>query len=453
MINKFNNTILIVDDLKTNRLVMLEALKDERYQFLEAANGQEALEIAIEKKPSVIIMDGIMPIMDGFEAVKRLRFLEEFKRTPILMISSLSDEKAKLKAIESGVSDFIHKPFERMELIMRCRAYMDIALTNSKYTLSTKNPNTHIPNLIALKNRLSSASEVVSFLFRIEKFHSVESFYGDEYSKKLELSFVKYLINYFQSMDIFTNSYHTAAGEFVLVVDNNFNEAIGDRVIKEFCNMIYEHIKQYEIKMNGLSYNVSATLCFGRGGDTLYDDLSFALDHAMEKGLKYIIMNDVIDELKKDTKENIQKIYMIKKAIEEDRIITYFQAIYDNKQDKITKYETLVRLIQEDKKVLSPFFFLEVAKKANFYLEITSIVLENVFDKLRETDCELSVNFSYLDISSDFIIDKLYRLLSENSSLSKRLIIEILEDETIADNVVFFDFINMVREFGVKIGR
>jgi len=429
---------------------MLNALKDEGYEFLEATNGKEAIEIAIEEKPSVIIMDGIMPVMDGFEAVKTLRFLEEFKRTPILMISSLSDEKAKLKAIESGASDFIHKPFERMELIMRCRAYMDIALTNSKYTLSTKNPHTHIPNLIALKNRLSNTNETSAILFRIDKFHSVESFYGDEYANLLEISFIKYLINYFQSLDIYTNVYHTAAGEFVLVFDD-FDKAVGDRDIKEFCKIIYEHIKLYEIQMNGLSYDVSATLCFGQGYESLYDDISFAHDFAMEKGWKYIIMNDVIADLKEDTKENIQKIYMIKKAIEEDRIITYFQPIYDNRQNRITKHETLVRLVDEDGKVLSPFFFLDVAKKANYYLQITSIVIDNVFKKLKESDTELSINFSYLDINSAFITEKLFKLLKSSRDLARRLIIEILEDETIEDDKIFLDFVKSVKEYGVKI--
>ncbi len=196
MTNNTGRLILIVDDLRTNRMVMKNALQDENYTFIEASNGQEAVEMAIEYQPQVIIMDGLMPAMDGFEAVKHLRMIEEFKRTPILMISSLTDDKIKIRAIEAGVSEFISKPFEKMELIMRCRAYMDIAHINSKYTLSTKNSYTHMPNLTALHNRLSKEKEEVMILIRIDQFRSVEVFYGEEYARLLEKRFVQYLISY-----------------------------------------------------------------------------------------------------------------------------------------------------------------------------------------------------------------------------------------------------------------
>ncbi len=297
MHTKPTDTILIVDDLRTNRMVMKKALQDEGYTFLEASNGQEAVEMAIEHQPMVIIMDGLMPVMDGFEAVRALRTLESFKRTPILMISSLSDEKMKLKAIEAGVNDFISKPFEKMELILRCRSYMEIAHTNSQYILSTRNPYSSMPNVIALRRSLMQKESATMVLMRIDHFRSVDAFYGETYARMLEKKFIQYLIQYFQGLDLIVLCYHTAPGEFVVLFDD-FERDMSHIAPHQFCKMLHEHIKLYEIELDKFSYDVSATICFASGKENLYEDASFVIDAAVEMKKPYVIMNEMIERLK-----------------------------------------------------------------------------------------------------------------------------------------------------------
>ncbi len=447
---KREELILIADDLRTNRMVMKKALEGENYTFIEAGNGQEAVEMAIEHQPQVIIMDGLMPVMDGFDAVKALRTLESFKRTPILMISSLSDESAKIRAIEAGVNDFITKPFEKMELIMRCRSYMEIAHTNAHYILSTRDPHSNMPNEVALRHTLMRKEHTTIALMRIDHFRSVDAFYGETYAHMLEKAFIKYLISYFQSLDLSVLCYHTAPGEFVVLFDN-FARDMSHIDLHSFCKMLHEHIKLYEIELDKFAYDVSATICIAGGSDTLYEDASFAIDAAIEQKKPYIVMNEVIDRLKAETQENIAKVHMVKKAIEEDRIVPYFQPIYNNALGEITKYETLVRLVKEDGEVLSPFFFLDAAKNGNYYLQITTIMIEKVFDIFRFVDSEVAINLSYLDMASPMVCDKLFGLLEENPDTAKRMTLELLEDEAIDDDEVFKAFIAKVREYDVQI--
>ena len=444
------DTILIADDLRTNRMVMRKALEEEGYTFIEASNGQEAVEMAIEHQPEVIIMDGLMPVMDGFEAVRALRTLESFKRTPILMISSLSDEKMKLKAIEAGVNDFISKPFEKMELILRCRSYVDIARTNSHYILSTRDPHSNMPNVVALRRGLMQKESATIVLMRIDYFRSMDAFYGEEYARMLEKKFIQYLISYFQSLDLIVLCYHTAPGEFVVLFDD-FERDMSHIDLHQFCKMLYEHIKLYEIELDKFSYDVSATICFASGSENLYEDASFAMDAAIERKKPYVVMNELIDQLKQETQDNIAKVHMVKKAIEEGRIVPYFQPIYNNEINEITKYETLVRLINEEGKVLSPFFFLDAAKNGNYYLQITMIMLEKVFAIFKYVESEVNVNLSYLDMVSEQVVEKLIVLLEANPDVAKRITLELLEDEAIEDDAVFKDFIARVREYGVKI--
>lgn len=442
--------ILIVDDLRTNRMVMKKALEGENYTFIEAANGQEALEMAMEHQPQVIIMDGLMPVMDGFDAVKALRTLELFKRTPVLMISSLSDEASKIKAIESGVNDFITKPFEKMELIMRCRSYMNLAHINSEYVLTTRDPRTHMPNAVALLQSLGRRERATVVLMRIDHFHSVVAFYGEAYATMLEKAFIKYLISYFQSLDLSVLCYHTAPGEFVTLFED-FERDMSHINPHQFCKMLHEHIKLYEIELGKFSYDVSATLCLAGGSQNLYEDASFAIDAAIEQKKRYIVMNEVIEKLKKETEENIARVYMVKKALEEDRIVPYFQPIFNNEINEITKYETLVRLVKEDGTVLSPYFFLDAAKNGNYYLQITMVMLEKVFAIFKYVDSEVAINLSYLDIANEQVCNKLFGLLEEHPDIAKRVTLELLEDEAIEDDSVFKEFIEKVRTFGVQI--
>jgi len=121
-------SILIVDDLKENRLTIKIALKNENYIFYEAVNGEEAIKICKELKPDVILMDAIMPLLDGFDATNTIRKMEEFKHISILMITSLNHQDDKIKALKCGVNDFISKPFDKQELIARCKSYAQLSI-------------------------------------------------------------------------------------------------------------------------------------------------------------------------------------------------------------------------------------------------------------------------------------------------------------------------------------
>jgi diguanylate cyclase (GGDEF)-like protein len=122
-----SSLMLIADDEKSVRIAVRMALKGEKFEFIEAADGIEAFKKCVEYKPDIILIDALMPKQDGFETVKKIRATEEFKETPILMITSLNSKEYKIKALEIGVSDFITKPFDKEELVARCKSYAAIS--------------------------------------------------------------------------------------------------------------------------------------------------------------------------------------------------------------------------------------------------------------------------------------------------------------------------------------
>jgi DNA-binding response OmpR family regulator len=113
--------------MKDNRLMVKLSLKKAgNYQFYEACNGKEGVDIAIKELPHIILIDAIMPVMDGFEAIKLLRKNPITKKIPIIMISSLDNKDVKVKVLQSGSSDFISKPFDTGELIIRVNSLLTL---------------------------------------------------------------------------------------------------------------------------------------------------------------------------------------------------------------------------------------------------------------------------------------------------------------------------------------
>ena len=111
--------ILIVDDEIYIRELIAKYAKHEQYETTLASNGKEALELVKDNQYDVVIMDIMMPVLDGFSAVKEIR---KFSSVPVIMLSARSEEYDKLYGFDLGIDDYVTKPFSPKELLMRIKA-------------------------------------------------------------------------------------------------------------------------------------------------------------------------------------------------------------------------------------------------------------------------------------------------------------------------------------------
>ncbi|MDO5557837.1 MAG: response regulator [Clostridia bacterium] len=118
-LKKDKKTILVVDDEKPIVDILVYNLKKEGYNTLEANNGQEALKIALEEKPDLILLDIMLPKIDGLTICKKIR---HSLNVPILMLSAKDEEIDKILGLELGADDYITKPFSVRELMARVKA-------------------------------------------------------------------------------------------------------------------------------------------------------------------------------------------------------------------------------------------------------------------------------------------------------------------------------------------
>lgn len=113
--------ILVVDDDARNRKLLRDLLKYYGHEVVEAVDGQTAIEQALKTRPDVILLDVLMPDMTGFEVCSAMRATDELAATPILIITALADRDHRLKAFEHGANDFLTKPLDTRDAILRVR--------------------------------------------------------------------------------------------------------------------------------------------------------------------------------------------------------------------------------------------------------------------------------------------------------------------------------------------
>lgn len=113
--------ILIVDD-EPRYLRLVEAnLMTENYTVIKASNGQEAVDMVAQHQPDLVLLDVMMPVLDGFGACERIR---EFSSVPIIMVTARGEENARVRGLDLGADDYIVKPFSATELLARVRAVL-----------------------------------------------------------------------------------------------------------------------------------------------------------------------------------------------------------------------------------------------------------------------------------------------------------------------------------------
>lgn len=117
--------ILIVDDLSENLDILREILDDQDYTILTTSESRQVISIILEEHPDLILLDVLMPELDGFELCQIIKEHEQIKSIPIIFISGLNDVQSRLKGFEVGGIDFISKPFHDKEVLIRVKTHIE----------------------------------------------------------------------------------------------------------------------------------------------------------------------------------------------------------------------------------------------------------------------------------------------------------------------------------------
>ncbi len=116
--------VLVVVDVDYNRELVVQLLED-KYQVIEAVNGQEGVELAERERPDLILMDLSLPVMDGWEATRQLKANDDLSSIPVIALTAHAMAGDKEKALAAGCDDYLVKPLDVDELMVRIAKYLD----------------------------------------------------------------------------------------------------------------------------------------------------------------------------------------------------------------------------------------------------------------------------------------------------------------------------------------
>jgi DNA-binding response OmpR family regulator len=117
-------TILVADDEEDLRELVSYRLSRSGYEVVEAVDGQEALELATERTPDLMVLDVMMPRLDGYELTRRVREQDSLRGVPVILLTARSQESDVSRGFDVGADDYLKKPFNPDELVARVRAVL-----------------------------------------------------------------------------------------------------------------------------------------------------------------------------------------------------------------------------------------------------------------------------------------------------------------------------------------
>jgi adenylate cyclase len=224
--------ILVVDDHETNRDIFTTRLATRGYELLQASDGEQALALAKASRPDVILLDVMMPKLDGFEVCKRLKSDPSLPFMPIILVTAKADPKDVVAGLDAGADEYLTKPVEQASLLARVRSMLRIKELHDKVTaqafeLATWNHR--------LEKRVTEQLEEIQRIGRLKRFLSPQVANlvvstGDERvldSHRREITVV------FCDLRGFTAFSETAEPEEVMSVLREYHAALG-RLIYEF---------------------------------------------------------------------------------------------------------------------------------------------------------------------------------------------------------------------------
>ena len=241
-------TILVVDD----ELLLREMLKDiftiAGYNVITAEDGKEGLEKIEKYLPDFVILDGSMPVMDGFEVLKILRENPKFINLPVMMFSALSGETEQIKGLSLGADDYITKPFKTPVLLTKVKNILD----RKKKSIDV-NPLTSLPGNLSIQETIEKKiaskthfSLLYADLSNFKSFNDKYGFFRGDEVIKFTADILQRTIRHFGMISDFLG--HIGGDDFVIITESDNSIILAENIIKNFDSGIKKFYNDEDLK-------------------------------------------------------------------------------------------------------------------------------------------------------------------------------------------------------------
>ncbi|WP_297432004.1 GGDEF domain-containing phosphodiesterase [Sulfurimonas sp.] len=375
------------------------------------------------------------------------RLLQDFSPEKKLKIKLMKEDN-EISLILSALNEMQEKIFDFASKQKDINAYLEKEVDSKTVELRKQlfiDDLTQLPNRKKLFNAIaSSENDRALLILNIDDFKEINDFYGQSVGDYILIEFAKELQHFLKDEKNIMLS-RLSGDEFALFFQHKPSEKSFMRVINSLTKEIEKMVFEYEQNEIFIRVTIGATL----DSNEMLEKADIALKLAKEHK-KYFLLYDKKFDVKRQYKENMEWVQKIKSAIKEDRIVPYFQPIFDAITQKPVSYECLIRLIDTDGSVISPYKFLTIAQKSKLYPQLTQIMLEKSCQYFQDRDTTFSVNLSINDILDVDMVTYIQKCIKKHN-VSNKIVFEILETEGIDNYVEVSSFILSMKKLGCKI--
>lgn len=488
-LHSYKAHILIVDDMPGNLHLLSSLLTKEGYKVRAAINGKLALMAANSFAPDLILLDIMMPDLNGYEVCKLLKANPKTADIPVIFLSTLDEEIDKTKAFDVGGIDYITKPIHLEEVVRKVdyhiafqSAEKEILRLNFRIKQRVKAHNNHLKshNLkveMLLRDRLTSLPNRVSFLQSLEqaihqaktdsdyrfavlfldcdRFKIINNSLGYIVGDELLKALARRLESKLSASDILAR---IGDDEFAILLteisDINSATEVAERILAALTHPF--HLHEREVFMS-TSIGIAWSCPDYTQAEHILRDADTAMGRAKELGkARYQIFNCALHE---KACQFLQLETDLRQAIKRQEFLVYYQPIVDLSTGKIAGLEALLRWQHPTRGLVYPVEFIPVAEETGLIAPIGYWVLQESCRQLRrwqeaklvEETLTISVNVSVHQLNQPNLIQQIDRILAETNLNPQYLKLEITESALMESSQSATDLLQQLRDRQIQL--
>ena len=302
-----------------------------------------------------------------------------------------------------------------------------------------------LPNRKMLLELIESSQAPHLAIINISGFREINTLYGQSFGDRYLQDCATHIQHH---LDSSLHLFHLQGDEFALFS----NDGKTQETFVEHCKSLLKTITHEGIIIDDKTYVLSLRMGIANGKEYLYNRAEIAIKEARTTHNALVIYDDN-EGFKQRLQQDIKWDQTIRDALAHNRFTLFLQEIVPLhvKRNDRKKYELLIRLIDAKGAVISPFHFIDLAKRLHLYAHITQFVLQQGFHLAQELNCDISINITKEDMLTPETSALLFDLLTRHPELKKRITLELVESESIEDSSDVRTFLHLAREKGCLI--
>ncbi|MGQ9427101.1 EAL domain-containing protein [Gilvimarinus sp. F26214L] len=454
--------ILVVDDDQSSRMIMRGVLERDGYRVSQASDGQEALDYCRSSMPDLILMDALMPIMDGFTACENILALRADTHPTILMITALQDEGTLERAFAAGAADFIHKPINITVLRQRVSQVLRASdVDRHIHQLAHFDHLTALPNRMHFVERGSNllahaarhAKGAALLFLDLDRFKIINETQGHDLGDRLLKSLAQRLKTCVRDTDLVAR---LSGDEFTVILSDIHHSADVAAVARKILAAMLEPFVVAEQQIH-VSTSIGITL-FPDNGESIAElmrQADAAMFRAKARGGNCFEFYQRGMELEITRQAELES--QIHRALERNEFELYYQPQVELQSGRLSGLEALIRWQHPQRGLVNPQEFIPIAEKAGLIGKIGDWVIREGCRQLRRwLDAELrpvpvAVNVSGGELADSVLLEKVRAALKEFRIPAHLLKLEITEDTLASSSEQTTGYLHALRNLGITL--